>query len=121
MSLGHLDAFGQACLKQAVDDLFRGPYFDICKFDEIQRLGRFQVDQSIYQQLRTLHCVHYDQMPREIKSQLQQKVVQCLRGDIDFAPSSAVFAAIAAEGSNFVPGLEDEQGQPSFLKRLGRS
>ncbi len=94
------DEFGMLALKQAVNKLFQERHFSICTLDNIADMMGVSPNRKIYNQLRAFHCVDYGSMDNRTKELLQQKVVECLRGDPILNPAR-VLNALTDEGNDF--------------------
>jgi hypothetical protein len=110
------DEFGSIALKTSVEKLFKKDWFDICTFDQIADLMGVNTDKRVYSQLRAFHCVHYSDMDNRTKELLQEKVIECLRGDVVLNPAR-VYNAIADEGNDFA-FTEDRYIDGNSQKRL---
>lgn len=62
----------------AIEKMFSGSYFDICTIDNVVKMMGLKPDREAYQILRTLHCVHYNQMPRELIEELPMLIHRVL-------------------------------------------
>lgn len=54
----------------ALVKMLSGSYFDICTIDNITKMMGIKPNRDAYDVLRTLHCVHYNQMPEKLLEQL---------------------------------------------------
>lgn len=66
----------QASLRQMV----KQGHFSICAIDEILRLTNVIPRKDSYQLLRTLHCVHFSDMPRELLERMPGLISDCING-----------------------------------------
>jgi len=64
----------QAALRKMVE----GNSFSICTIDTIAEMLDVKPDRDTYQVLRTLHCVHYNQMPPELLEKLPELIHKAL-------------------------------------------
>ncbi len=93
-------SFEMACLEQALEQLFAKHYFDITLLRDIgDMLGRNVQQSQDYKYLHALHCIHYADMAPEIREQLQERVIGCLRGG--FLPGRVLARAVLIEGNDF--------------------
>ena len=91
--------FEQACIAQAVDELFKKKHFSICTVDAIGKMLGVNPEQSPkYKFLSGLHCVDYADMRPDVLAGIQQAVVECLRPNFN---GNVVSALLVAEGSDF--------------------
>jgi hypothetical protein len=54
----------------AVAKMLRSDYFSICTVDNVCKLIGARQDGAAYDMLRTLHCVHYREMPQDVREVL---------------------------------------------------
>lgn len=108
--------FEHAVLEAALSKLFSCKHFSICTLDQIgELLGVNPSAHPNYKFLHVLHCVNYSNMSATIMSQLQEKVVQCLRPQ--FAFTGAVLAkALLIEGQNHTPIEDSHQAVRKLAK-----
>ncbi len=95
-----MDEFKGLAVKRSVNKLFSGNCFSICDLDACAELLGVSVNQSIYVQLRVYHCVHFSEMTDTEKALIQDKVIECLRGDPILNPAR-VLHALTDEGRDF--------------------
>ena len=63
----------------ALNKMLRSSYFDICTLDAaIKVLGTIP-DGQAYTILRPLHCVHWCDMPRELRDAVPKLIERCLQ------------------------------------------
>jgi hypothetical protein len=62
----------------ALQKMLTQSYFDICTIDNIIKMLCLVPDKDAYDILRTLHCVHYNQMPAELLEQLSILIMRVL-------------------------------------------
>ncbi|MFI8479683.1 hypothetical protein ACIGCM_03840 [Pseudomonas sp. NPDC078700] len=65
----------EAALRKMIDQ----SYFDICTLDKIISMLSIKPNADAYSILHTLHCVHYNQMPRELFEALPQLIAKVLQ------------------------------------------
>lgn len=58
--------------------MLSGSYFDICTMDTIIGMMGVKPDHETYSILRTLHCVHYSQMPAKLLEALPELIHRVL-------------------------------------------
>lgn len=95
-----MDEFKQLAVRRAVEKLFSDRSFCIIELDEIAEMLGVKVNQTIRQQLRAYHCVKYSTMSDREKQLIQEKVVECLRGDQILNPAR-VMNQLLDEGGDF--------------------
>lgn len=66
-------------VEAAVTKLFENKWFDICTLDKLLRVIGAREGGQAYDMLHTLHCMHYDKMPPELRARIPQLVNECLR------------------------------------------
>jgi len=75
----------QLGVQHKIKKLFNSSFFDICTLRDLGALLEVDVRQHPdYPAMCKLHCINYSEMTPEFKSQLQQSVVNMLRGDESF-------------------------------------
>ena len=47
--------------------MLKSNYFDVCTVDSVCKLIGAKSSGAAYDMLRTLHCVHYSEMPQEVR------------------------------------------------------
>ena len=62
----------------ALNKMFRSPFFSICEIDSIARMMGIHPERDSYNQLRALHCVHWNEMPEALRRQVPLLVHQAL-------------------------------------------
>jgi len=77
-----MDQFRKLAIEELLDKLFKKHYFDICTLDKLIELSRITPNHAVYKELSAFHCKHYSEMSTELRQMIQQKVVECLRGDL---------------------------------------
>ncbi|MDG5498922.1 hypothetical protein [Marinobacter sp. BGYM27] len=95
-----MDEFKALAIQEAVNKLFSEKHFSICTLDNIIKLTGAPVNHGIYDQLRAFHCSHFASMSNRTRQLLQQKVVECLRGD-PFLNPARVLQQLTDEGRDF--------------------
>lgn len=56
----------------SLNKMLKSSYFDICTVDSIMKILQLPADGEVYDILRTLHCVHYAQMPKELREAIPE-------------------------------------------------
>lgn len=59
--------------------LFNESFFSVCKLDELCSLfarGSVRLPSPYKEEFQVLHCVHYTQMPREVRKELPRRVIE---------------------------------------------
>lgn len=110
-----MDEFQGLAIKRAVEKLFSDDHFSICEVDTIAKISGSKVNRKIYNQLRAYHCAHYCDMTNREKQLIQEKVVECLRGDPILNPAR-VLSQLTDEGQDFT--FTEDRFIDSPLKRL---
>lgn len=100
----------------ALKELFNGRHFSICDVDKIgEMIGTNPSKHPGYKYLRALHCVDYSKMTDEVREQLPNRVMDCLRPDsMNF---EAMAMALTAEGRDATP-IEDSYIDNGRVARL---
>ena len=70
----------QLVLRTATRKLFDQSYFDICTVDKLMKLIGTHANTPAYTQLSALHCVHYADMPKDLRERIPHLVRECLAG-----------------------------------------
>lgn len=52
----------------AAAKMLKSNYFDICTVDNVCKLIGARANGAAYDMLRTLHCIHYCDMPRDVQA-----------------------------------------------------
>lgn len=63
----------------ALVKLFDQDYFSICTIDNISKMMGIKPEREAYQILKTLHCVHYDQMPSALLQALPELIMHVMQ------------------------------------------
>lgn len=63
----------------ALVKMFADKYFDITTIRSITEMLNIKPDREAFQILHTLHCVHYDQMPRDLLQALPQLIMRVMQ------------------------------------------
>lgn len=66
-------------VQTAVTKLFENKWFDICTLDKLLRVIGAREGGQAYDMLHSLHCIHYDKMPPELRARIPELVNECLR------------------------------------------
>lgn len=78
-------------IETALRKMVNGGYLSISTINEIVKLKRIIPDAQVYQRLSLLHCVHFSDMPPEVRDALPGMIRQVLTG-IEF-DAEAIFQA----------------------------
>lgn len=70
--------------KTALNNMFRKGHFNICAIDDVAKLLDVDPKGEAYTILRTLHCVDYSTMPKELRDAIPDLVRQCLGREVTF-------------------------------------
>lgn len=62
----------------ALNRMLIGSYFDICTIDKIVKLLATAPDGRAYRILHTLHCVHWCDMPPELRDAVPRLIERCI-------------------------------------------
>lgn len=92
----------------ALRKMFAGGYLDICTINQcIDLLGLIrQSGGKSYDRLRTLHCVHFKDMPAEIAQQVTVWIGDCMNGQSIDALVAAAMPAKDRNGSHMLRHLQ---------------
>lgn len=78
--MNDLTEFQARALALSILRMFQSNYFDICTFDHALKMLNRQgcVQAKDYQALRALHCVHWNDMGKDMANQTQLMVLEAL-------------------------------------------
>lgn len=62
----------------ALNRMMSGSYFDVCVLDKIIKLMQTVPDGRAYDLLHTLHCVHWRDMPAELRDAVPKLIERCI-------------------------------------------
>lgn len=62
----------------ALNEMFASSHFSICTIDKVATLLGVHPQRDAYNTLRTLHCVDWNRMPRQLRDSVPQLVQQAL-------------------------------------------
>lgn len=65
----------------ALNKMFEGSHFSICTIDKLATMLGVRTTPEVYNQLSALHCVNWNDMPRELRSRVPALIQECLAGD----------------------------------------
>ena len=88
-------------LETAVNHLLAERHFSICRVDDLIKLTGGSEKRDAYRMLHSLHCVHYADMPKELRNAIPGLINECLRQE-PVAPGPAT--QLVLEGVTFVSG-----------------
>lgn len=95
-----MDEFRGMAIQTAINKLFSERSFSICTVDNIIKLTGVAPNHKVYDELRAFHCVDYSTMSDRTRQLIQEKVVECLRGD-PFLNPARVTRMLTDEGRDF--------------------
>lgn len=75
-----MDEIKKMVIATAMRKLFEGRYLDICTVDQCLKVAGVIAPREPYELLRTLHCVNYDAMPRELLEKVPTLLDACFGG-----------------------------------------
>lgn len=64
----------------ALEKLLTQKYFDVCTIDVVLKIMDNGKNKAAYDLLHALHCIHYDQMPADLRNTIPHLINECLRG-----------------------------------------
>jgi uncharacterized protein (DUF2267 family) len=100
----------------ALNKMLAGRYFDICTIDRIASMLNIHQEGDAYKILRTLHCVHYGDMPAALKAALPDLIAQCFANGPAFQINiQTLERALPANEPGSSP---EEVKKPGLLARL---
>lgn len=73
-----MDEIKMLAAEAALRKMVAGNYFDICVIDNIVKMLELIPDRTVYSVLKSLHCVHYNQMPDRLIKQLPELIAVVL-------------------------------------------
>lgn len=68
----------QLAAMAALNSMLSKGYLDICTIDKIAEMINMNCKCEAYTILRTLHCVDFAKMPRELRQSIPSLIKQCL-------------------------------------------
>jgi hypothetical protein len=86
----------------ALNKMFRGNHFSICTVTEVASMLGIHPEAEAMRMLQPLHCVHWSDMPPELRNQVPALVEQALAGGFQafqvqiLQPGSSALAVIDA-------------------------
>jgi len=91
--------------------MLKKDWFDITSFDAISKVMGVRIEGQDYDCIRLLHCVHYNEMPKEVRISLFNKVMECFGQDPEL-----IKMRDAIDGSKLVlPVMPEKMGIRRFL------
>lgn len=69
------EQFVSMSLQRGLQKLFDDSAFSICQLDTLIDLARIRVDQRVYDSLRALHCLKWNEMDVELRRQTEQQII----------------------------------------------
>lgn len=73
-----MDDLKQLAAMTALNKMLASHYFDITTIDRIGDMLSINPRGEAYTVLRTIHCVHYDEMPKPLRDAIPDLIRQCL-------------------------------------------
>jgi hypothetical protein len=64
--------------RTALNNMLKGSHFSICTIDSILKIINVHPNRNAYDMLHALHCVHYKDMPVELRKILPNLIRECL-------------------------------------------
>lgn len=68
----------QLSVLTSLNKMMKGVYFDICALDAAVKALSVVPDAAAYAILRPLHCVHWSEMPPELRSAVPGLIERCI-------------------------------------------
>lgn len=96
----------------ALNDMMQKGYVCICTIDKIGEMLGINPKCESHQILRTLHCVHFDKMPTELRQQIPLLIKECL----SMEPTYQFAMTVLAPPESVVEPVP--QKKPSLLRLL---
>ena len=62
----------------ALNEMMAGSHFNVCTIDRIATMLSVNAKGEAYEVLHTLHCIHWDKMPGELREAVPDLIRQCL-------------------------------------------
>jgi hypothetical protein len=62
----------------ALNNMMVKGWFDICTIDAIGKMLEINPRGKTYDLLHTLHCIHFDKMPKELRDGIPDLINECL-------------------------------------------
>ena len=75
LRLRPLSAYTDTAIVQGVQRMLDSKWFDNCEFRKLVELARVHVPAELERHLGPLHCVHWNTLDPEYRSQIQQHIV----------------------------------------------
>lgn len=73
-----MDEQKQLIALTALNKMFRGRYFSICTIDSVAEMLGVNPAGEAYRMLCPLHCVHWDEMPAQVRQQVPDLIREYL-------------------------------------------
>jgi hypothetical protein len=80
----------------ALNDMMQKGYVCICTIDKIGEMLGINPKGESHTILRTLHCVHFEKMPQELKQQIPLLIKECLSMEPTFQFSAPQIQTVEA-------------------------
>lgn len=104
----------------ALNDMFKKGYLSICTIDTIGKMMNVDPKGEPYRLLSTLHCVHFAEMPQELKEAIPGLIEKCLMVAPTFQFPQPKRVAVDVVYDVPKPGEEVEPRKRGFLRMLTR-
>lgn len=99
----------------SLNDMMQKGYPCICTIDKIAEMLGVNPKGEAYTILRTLHCVHFEKMPPELKSQIPELIKQCLSIEPTYQFAQIHHATVVADP---LADVERQEGRRGFMRLL---
>lgn len=104
----------QLAAMTSLNSMFQKGYFDICTVDSVGKMLSINPKGDAYDVLRTLHCIHFEKMPKELRDQVPELIRQCL----DVEPTFQFPLAEVTERALSVVASNPATEKRGLLRRL---
>lgn len=74
------DEIKQRAALVALNAMMKKGWMDICTINQVAEMLEVQPDKQAHDVLRSLHCVHFDQMPRDLHQEIPALIQRALCG-----------------------------------------
>lgn len=68
----------------ALNDMFGKGYLSICTIDNVAKMLDRNPKCEAYTILHSLHCVHFDKMPPQLRDSIPELIRQCLDVELNY-------------------------------------
>lgn len=104
-----MDELKNMAAMTALNQMLAGAHFSICTVDSVAAMLNVRPASEAYSILRTVHCIDYAKMPKELRQAIPDLIKQCLGVDPAYE-----FKTMEREV------IEINPAKRSFLRVLGR-